>query len=230
MARVSNAPPSRPEVIQSLIDGVDRYNPDNVTILEEYLATQCTNKECDTMANLAILKLYQFNTHLINDQVVNNILVKALTTLPEPDFNLCLYLLNEQMANEESVVRLIALQDLLEQARFTDFWKAYQGDDIYKELTAEVLGFEDAIRSNIASAVAMTFQSIELKNLQEYVHLKGQALSDFIKAQGWTETTNGDLNVISIPVNKDNEAKTVVLAENIRFEQLIRVIGHSNDA
>jgi len=61
----------------------------------------------------------------------------------------------------------------------------------------------------------MTFQSIELQSLQAYVHLKGQALSDFIEAQGWTEA-NG---VVSIPVNKDNEAKTVVLAENIRFER-----------
>ncbi|KAF8930400.1 hypothetical protein BGZ58_008266 [Dissophora ornata] len=226
MTRVSNTPASRPEVIQSLIDGVDRYNPDNVSILEEYLATQCTNKECDTLANLAILKLYQFNAHLINDQVVNNILVKALTTLPEPDFNLCLYLLNEQMVNEEPVVRLVALQDLLEQARYADFWKAYEGDDIYKELTAEVLGFEDSIRANIASAVAMTFQSIELESLQAYVHLKGQALADFVKAQGWTEA-NG---VVAIPVNKDNEAKTTVLTENIKFEQLTKIIGHSNDA
>ena len=50
-------PPSRPEIIQSLIDGVDRYNPDNVSILEEYLATQLQNEEYDLMANLAILKL-----------------------------------------------------------------------------------------------------------------------------------------------------------------------------
>src|SRR5947208_3277514 len=51
-------PSSRSEVIQQLIDGVDRYNPDNVSILEEYLATQCQNEEYDLMANLAILKLY----------------------------------------------------------------------------------------------------------------------------------------------------------------------------
>ena len=57
MTRVSNTPTSRPEVIQSLIDGVDRYNPDNVSILEEYLATQCSNREVDALANLAILKL-----------------------------------------------------------------------------------------------------------------------------------------------------------------------------
>ncbi|KAG0210342.1 hypothetical protein BGX28_009394 [Mortierella sp. GBA30] len=225
MARVPNTPSNRPEVIQSLIDGVDRYNPDNVSILEEYLATQCSSRECDAMANLAILKLYQFNPHLTNDQVVNNILVKALTTLPEPDFNLCLYLLNEQMVGEEPVIRLVALQDLIEQARFADFWKVYEGDDIYKELTAEVLGFEDAIRANIAHAVAMTFQSIESANLESYLHLKGQAFSDLVKAQGWTET-NG---VVSIPVNKDNEAKTTVLTENIKFEQLTKIIGHSNE-
>ncbi|KAG0046590.1 hypothetical protein BGZ83_008249 [Gryganskiella cystojenkinii] len=224
MAR--STPSTRPEVIQSLIDGVDRYNPDNVSILEEYLATQCANKECDAMANLAILKLYQFNAHLTNDQVVNNILVKALTTLPEPDFNLCLYLLNEQMVAEEPVVHLVALQDLLEQARFAEFWRVYEGDDIYKELTSEVVGFEDSIRANIANAVAMTFQSIETENLATYLHLKGQALSDFVKTQGWTEASG----VVSIPVNKDNEAKTTVLTENIKFEQLTKIIGHSNDA
>jgi len=91
---------------------------------------------------------YQFNAHLTNDQVVNNILVKALTTLPEPDFNLCLYLLNEQMVAEEPVVHLVALQDLIEQARFAEFWRVYEGDDIYKELTSEVVGFEDSIRAS----------------------------------------------------------------------------------
>jgi len=61
----------------------------------------------------------------------------------------------------------------------------------------------------------MTFQSIETENLGSYLHLKGQALSDFVKAQGWSEA-NG---VVSIPVNKDNEAKTTVLTENIKFER-----------
>jgi translation initiation factor 3 subunit K len=53
----SLAPPIRPELIKSLIDGVDRYNPENVSILEEYLITQMQTGEYDLMANLAILKL-----------------------------------------------------------------------------------------------------------------------------------------------------------------------------
>lgn len=50
-------PVTRPDIIQSLIDGVDRYNPDNISILEEYLGQQLQNEEYDLMANLAILKL-----------------------------------------------------------------------------------------------------------------------------------------------------------------------------
>ena len=61
----------------------------------------------------------------------------------------------------------------------------------------------------------MTFQSIEAPILEGYLHLKNQAFSDFVKAQGWTES-NG---VVSIPINKDNEAKTTVLTENIKFER-----------
>lgn len=39
---------------------------------------------------------YQFNTELYNPDVVVNILIKALTSAPQPDFNLCLALLGER--------------------------------------------------------------------------------------------------------------------------------------
>jgi translation initiation factor 3 subunit K len=50
-------PPTRSDDIQLLIDGVDRYNPDNAQLLEEYLMQQLQNDEYDLMANLALLKL-----------------------------------------------------------------------------------------------------------------------------------------------------------------------------
>lgn len=42
-----------------LINGTDRYNPNNVGILEDYLYHQIRNEEYDCLANLAILKLYE---------------------------------------------------------------------------------------------------------------------------------------------------------------------------
>ncbi|KAK0555739.1 hypothetical protein OC846_001610, partial [Tilletia horrida] len=89
------APSSRPEHIHQLISGVDRYNPQNLETLHDYLASQLDNGTYDCLANLAILKLYQFNPSDFNYVVVINILLKALISAPLPDFQLCLALLGE---------------------------------------------------------------------------------------------------------------------------------------
>ncbi|KAG8693762.1 hypothetical protein FRC09_010316 [Ceratobasidium sp. 395] len=112
-------PEARPDVVDQLVDGVDRYNPHNAGLLEDYLYHQIREKEYDCLANLAILKLcviqpllksenrrtypaqnlshrYQFNPDLYNPDVVINILIKALTAAPACDFNLCVALLGER--------------------------------------------------------------------------------------------------------------------------------------
>ncbi|CAO3699258.1 unnamed protein product [Rhizopus microsporus] len=111
----------RPENIANIINGVERYNPENIDALENYLNHQCENGQYDCEANLAILKLYQFNPQLAKEPIVAKILVKALTALPAPDFNLCLYLLAEHAF--KSIESLTELQQLLEQARYEKFWQ-----------------------------------------------------------------------------------------------------------
>jgi translation initiation factor 3 subunit K len=44
--------------IGMLIALLDRYNPTNLSFMEEYLGQQVANGEYDLLANLAILKLY----------------------------------------------------------------------------------------------------------------------------------------------------------------------------
>jgi hypothetical protein len=50
-------PSTRPAHIEQLISGVDRYNPQNLTTLSDYLSHQLETGEYDCLANLAILKL-----------------------------------------------------------------------------------------------------------------------------------------------------------------------------
>jgi hypothetical protein len=45
--------------------------------------------------NQILINSYQFNPTLAKEPVIVKILVKALTAIPAPDFNLCLYLLAE---------------------------------------------------------------------------------------------------------------------------------------
>lgn len=121
--------------------------------------------------------------------------------------------------------QLTTLQQLLEQSNYVKFWETYN-DATYQKLTSNVVGFEDAIRQLIARVVTMSHQSINLPVLQSYLALKDQTkFAAFCEQQQWTQ--QGDL--VLIPLNKDNEAKAIVVRENIKFDQLTKVIGYSNE-
>ena len=48
---------SRPEHIDAILGGLDRYNPETVTTFQDYVQFQCENRTYDCLANLALMKL-----------------------------------------------------------------------------------------------------------------------------------------------------------------------------
>lgn len=50
--------PERPEHIQTILDGLDRYNPETTGTFQDYVMHQCESRTYDCYANLALLKLY----------------------------------------------------------------------------------------------------------------------------------------------------------------------------
>ncbi|KAJ7293286.1 armadillo-type protein [Mycena rebaudengoi] len=207
-----------------LSQSTDRYNPSNVGILEDYLYHQTRSQEYDCLANLAILKLYQFNPDLYNPDVVINILIKALTASPLPDFNLCISLLDERPINATLdepdplptlLPTLKLLNDLLYRCRFPAFWEIYQSDELESlrdNYTVECVGFEDA----------STFTTISTDRLGSYLDLSASDLVAYVEKQGWTI----DSNVVRIPPNPDNQIESTVVQENIKLAQLTKVIAH----
>ncbi|KAI7869574.1 hypothetical protein BDF14DRAFT_1782791 [Spinellus fusiger] len=71
----------------------------------------------------------------------------------------------------------------------------------------------------------MSHQTITTASLSSHLALTGDALKEFIVSMHWQEKDG----LTMIPVNEDNEAKAVVVIENIKFEQLTKVIGYSNE-
>ena len=53
--------PDRPENIEAILNGLDRYNPEVTSTFQEYVAQQCENQTYDCYGNLALLKLYVAN-------------------------------------------------------------------------------------------------------------------------------------------------------------------------
>ncbi|BGP13527.1 hypothetical protein JCM10213v2_001453, partial [Rhodosporidiobolus nylandii] len=90
----------RPEHIATLIAGVDRYNPSNVHLLEDYLQQQLANDQYDCLANLALLKLYQFNPSILSPSAALSVLFLSLAHAPfSPDFSLAWSLLSDSFVS-----------------------------------------------------------------------------------------------------------------------------------
>lgn len=101
---------------------------------------------------------YQFNSSLANEERITNILVKALTAFPSPDFALCLSLLPPHVLHNsstthsnpaagdvplnESIQKLNALYNLLSAGEYSVFWDKYNGDDLFADLMSDVSDFD----------------------------------------------------------------------------------------
>lgn len=228
-------PPERTEIIENLVSGVDRYNPSNIGILEDYLYHQTRSEEYDCLANLAILKLYQFNHTLYNSDVVIHILIKALTSTPFPDFHLCVSLLDERPSSANAdepdplpsiLPQLQQLYFLLQQCRFPAFWALYLSEEyrvLREEYTVESVAFEDSVRKVVVRAVKAAFTKIGVVRLSSYFNLEGAAFEAFVSKLGWA-VENG---VVIVPPNPDNQIRSTVVHETIALPQLVKVITHT---
>ena len=83
-----------------MLKGIERYNPDNIGTLERYVDVQAKEIGYDLEANLALLKLYQFNHGLQNINYVGKILLKAIANLPHSDFIVCKSLLSQEVLDD----------------------------------------------------------------------------------------------------------------------------------
>ena len=115
-----------------------------------------------------------------------NILIKALTSAPFPDFSLCISLLDERAAtaaNQDEpdplptlLPILTALHSLLQQCRFPAFWALYRSDEVENlrdNYTVECVGFENAVRDIVIRAVKAAFKRIGSARLGSYLDLSG---------------------------------------------------------
>lgn len=176
---------------------------------------------------------YQFNPHLTRDESTTNILVKALTVFPSPDFSLCLHLLPPHILSprlstssslpaagdaplSEAVQKLTLLNALLSQANYKSFWTTLYSDDLYDDLTANVSGFEELMRVRIAATVGQSCREVERKVLEGWLRLGGDDFERFVDdICGWAI----DGGNVLVPPNKENEAKGTVVRENVQFDR-----------
>ncbi|NWY96441.1 EIF3K factor, partial [Loxia curvirostra] len=229
--------------VGKLLRGIDRYNPENLATLERYVETQAKENAYDLEANLAVLKLYQFNPAFFQTGVTAQILLKALTNLPHTDFTLCKCMIDQahifgvqcqggtcpppfyprfsldlpKTQQEERPIRqILYLGELLETCHFQSFWQAL---DENMELLEGITGFEDSVRKFICHVVGITYQHIDRWLLAEMLgDLSESQLRVWMSKYGWTEPEPGRI-LIS---NQEENIKPKNIVEKIDFDSGLR--------
>jgi len=200
-----------------MLKGIERYNPDNLVTLEQYVEIQVNENAYDLDANLAVLKLYQLNPHHFDKDITCLILLKALTNLPHTDFVLCKCLLNERIMKDPDITNILDLANMLEECQFQLAWS--QINKMY-DLCSRISGFNDSIRKFVCHVVGITFQTIRKPLLIELLGGKSQVndtvLKSWIKKYQWKEESD---NFIFI-TNQDENIKTKNITEKIDFENV----------
>ncbi|ORY58791.1 COP9 signalosome [Pseudomassariella vexata] len=226
-------PQERPDYISSIINGLERYNPEAVGTLEDYLRAQCEQRYCDMNANRTLLKLstnarYQLNPDRLKDEVITNILVKAMTCFPSPQFSLALHIIPPSILAPtsrgelpEAISKLRELDTQLQGAQYARFWATLDSDDLYADLVADIDGFEELIRIRTATLASHAFREIEISVLAEWLGLDEAAATKFVtETAGW-KIEDGQ---VKVPRNAENEAKKAEVREDVNVEMFSRIV------
>jgi len=205
--------------IKSMLQGIERYNPENIKTLEHYVDLQAREKGYDLEANLALLKLYQFNPTHNNLAVVVQILLKSLTNLPHTDFVLCKCLLSQELLEDPQIKNILYLADLLEMCQFKVFWQQVHSQG---ELIKSVQGFEDSVRRFVCHVICITYQTIEEAVLGELLGLVQEtSVAYWLEQYGWKAGGDGVVTVSS----QEEIIKTRNITEKIDIESVASIMA-----
>ncbi|CAB4059239.1 EIF3K [Lepeophtheirus salmonis] len=175
--------------VRQMLQGIHRYNPENIPSLEFYVDVQSKENGYDLEANLTLLKLYQSNPKNLQLTFVCQVLVKALTNLPHSDFILCKCLLSQETLMKPEIITIQKLASLLETCRFKEFWNQVQ---VIQDIVRLVTGFEDSIRRFVCHVISITYQRIRDETIGELLGLVDESsINKWIERNGWTQSDSG---------------------------------------
>ena len=178
----------------------------------------------DFANNLAILKLYQAYSDLIKEDVMTNVLIKALMAFEtsQKEFQTLRSVIHAAaFSKSEKLSTLVELANLLEGVDFESFWKLVNEN---KDLNLKsVTGFKDRIRKYILSILQCAYRKIPKLKLEKALDVVSGTpeLESMIKNAGWTE----EGSLVVFPANDDNKNREKEYKESIHLDQLSDVIG-----
>ncbi len=187
------------------------------------LLTQINKGDYNARSNRGLLRLYQLYPMRAKAEVIDLILLRALSALPEPDFVHVLSMIPENRMTA-NVAALVNLEQFLRNARFPDFWKAAAAAEV-APLVARAPGFSEAARAFAVGVLSRTYRRISVSVLAESIGLDEPATTTWVRGMGW----NIEGGIAELPALPENTLRPVKKAGEdglgLRYQDVANVLG-----
>ncbi|CAI5453511.1 unnamed protein product [Caenorhabditis angaria] len=225
------------ENLHEAIEGVNRYNPENVGDLAACVQAMINENKYDKDIVLTILKLYQLNPDKYDESIVRQVLLKTLMVLPSSDFALAKCLIDTNRLGSQELRRVFDLGAVLESCDFAVFWKLMKGtykpttnpNEPFKvpqevaKIVKSVVGFEDAVKHYACRVISVTYQNIEKSLLSRLLGgADDKEVLELAKKFGWESKENGNVFFVA---NHDITIKTRNIDEKIQFQHVAELLA-----
>ncbi|CDK27658.1 unnamed protein product [Kuraishia capsulata CBS 1993] len=249
-------PAQRPEYISDILSSLKRYDTSIIRDLQRYLAQQFDESFQDLNSNLALLKLYEISgsdrqddeddedddddEEEENESYSIKALIKGLVNFSHNDFELYLNLLpsyviiNDQApfidSFNQQTQKLVSVYKLLTLGKFGKFWNEFENDaELAKILKThanpESLKLE--FQKSIGTLIGISNKSIKRDFLQRVLNFKDAAALEAYVSANFSWKLEGDKYVVG---NEDDNSFVSISTENVKLEQLTRLIKRTIEA
>jgi translation initiation factor 3 subunit K len=226
-------PPSFKDLAEELeeeIQGVNRYNPNNIEKLEQCISLMSKENVYNKDILLTVLKLYQLNPAKYNEPIVCQVLLKTMMVFPRNDYALAKYLIDANRINSPELRKVTDIGALLESCNFGVFWRLMRGDykpddkfkqpQVYPAVIEPIVGFEDAVRNFACQVINVTFQTIDKDELLRLLgNISEPQMLGYAKVYNWEPKADGTLFI----QNHEDTIKSRNIEEKLRFEQCLGI-------
>ncbi|MFH4980095.1 hypothetical protein AB6A40_006804 [Gnathostoma spinigerum] len=215
------------EQLSQRLQGVNRYDPNNVALLERCVNSMVQENNYDKDILLTTLKLYQLNPDKYNENIVKKILLKTMMMAPRSDYALAKYLIDANHVSSAELKKVLDIGALLESCNFAVFWRLMRGEvrpqdtvDGARQLTdlpktiRPIVGFEESVRLYACQVINVTFQNIEKSLMSSLLGGSSEKqMAEYANRFGWK--SSGDVFFIQ---NHEATIKSRNIEEKLQFE------------
>jgi hypothetical protein len=207
----------------SAIGKVLAANPTDASAVgqvERYIDQQAKDPSAfDLNAVLSLMRLYLANPEKLDLSCVVKVLLKALTRLPQPEYQAVKYLLPPAALQNPDVQATLELAQLLESCKFTDFWKLSKSAGLSLSISG-VTGFANSVRLFILGVLQRCYQQFSIAELAPLLDLNAKDTLEFLSKNKFRV----EGNVVHFPLSSDNQMLTKTITEDIPFDRLQRLL------